>query len=145
MGRSSGTLPETLFQWPGRFFFGKIAKIAEIRRKSGFFRDYYGKSRVCTAFDGKKSEKVAFFREKCGASPGKLKKIDFLKNVPRASRDALCMEITQRASRDALCVGRSPRRSLRKTRYVQGTTRALPRRPLEFQTALINSDTYTAM
>jgi hypothetical protein len=64
------------------FFPGKITKIAEIRRNSGFFRDFCGKSRVCMAFHGKKSEKVAFFHEKCGAFPEKYKKNRFFEKRP---------------------------------------------------------------
>jgi len=109
----------TLFQWPERFFFPeksrKSRKFAEIRGFSAIFAEKVG---FAWLFTEKNRKKSLFSTKNVVRSQKNTKKIDFLKNVPRASRDALCVEITQRASRDALCMGRSPRRSLRKTRYL---------------------------
>ena len=69
---ASRDAPRDALSMAGTLFFPeksrKSRKFAEIR---GVFRDFCGKSRVYMAFHGKKSEKVAFFHEKCGASPEK--------------------------------------------------------------------------
>ena len=100
-GRSlHGTLFGTLFRdaFPGRsvgLFRGNprfSRKNAKNRRFSEIFAKKIGFTRVFT-------EKVAFFREKMNFSSKKKNIIDFSKNVPKASRDALCVENTQRASK----------------------------------------------
>jgi len=104
-GRSlHGTLFGTLFRdaFPGRsvgLFRGNprfSRKNAENRRFSEIFAEKIGFTWV---FTEKVRKKSLFSAKKWLFSSKKKIIIDFSKNVPKASRDALCVENTQRASK----------------------------------------------
>ena len=103
MGRSSGRSSGTLFRYAPSVFFAETPDFLGKTPKIGVFPIFSRKKSGLWGFHGKSH----FFLQKNDFFLGK-KIIDFSKNVPKSSWDALC-------------VGRSSRRSFQKLRYMEGT------------------------